>query len=54
MNDVWKKIFKDYVDSYKAIETLKKNDVIDEEVMYAMECDLLMDIIITMKSEIEN
>lgn len=51
--DVWHKIFKDYVESWNAIGTLYKNDIIDDEVALAHEHDLLNEIIETMKSEIE-
>ena len=50
--DLWYKIFKDYVESYKAIQTLQKNHIIEDEQVQENESKLLKDIIVTMESEI--
>lgn len=53
MNEAWKKILKNYTDSYDAIQTLKRNFVIDDDLYQELRSDLLDDIIKTFKSEIE-
>lgn len=53
MNDVWRRIFRKYVDSFNAIKTLERNNVIDGEDVTELEHFLLEDVIGTMKSEIE-
>lgn len=53
MNEAWKNIFKDYIDSYNAIQTLKRNDLLDDESRVELEQDLLYEIIKTMKTEVE-
>ena len=50
--EVWHKIFKNYIELYEAIETLHKSDIIKEEVISTHEHELLVDIIETMRSEI--
>ena len=56
MNEVWKRIFKDYIESYKAIETLKRNCILDEddEDYIKLKIHLLDEIIETFKSEVED
>lgn len=56
MNEVWKRIFKDYIESHKAIETLKTNYILDEdnEEYSKLKMRLLDEIIETFKSEIED
>lgn len=53
MNEVWKQIFNGYVESYKAIQTLQKNGLLDEEEKAVHEHNLLCEIIGTMESEIK-
>ena len=50
--DLWYKIFKNYVESNKAINTLQKNGVVEEQGVTDMQVKLLRDIIITMQSEL--
>ena len=55
MNEVWKRIFKDWIESYEAIKILYRNDIIDEEKINELKITLLEENIIeTLKSEIEN
>lgn len=54
MNDVWKRIFREFIESYDAIQVLEKNDLFDEEAKLVHEHSLLFNIIETMKTEIEN
>lgn len=54
MNEVWQRIFKDYIESYNAIETLKKNEILNEDDYQELKICLLEDIIITFKSEVED
>lgn len=53
MNDMWKRIFKEYLESYYAIQTLDKNNIIEDEEEVNLKCRLLKDIVCTMESEIE-
>ena len=53
MNEVWQRIFKDYIESYKAIETLKRNCILEEDYT-KLKMHLLDEIIETFKSEIED
>lgn len=56
MNEVWKRIFEDYIESHKAIETLKINCILDEndEEYLKLKMRLLDEIIETFKSEVED
>ena len=54
MNEAWGKIFKDYVDSYEAIQTLKRNHVIDDDFYTEIRGTLLDEIIETFKTEVED
>ena len=51
---MWHRIFKKYIDSYEAIKTLKINNVIDEDLFQEMQVQLLEDVVVTLKSEVEN
>lgn len=52
--EVWHKIFKDWIESYKAIDTLYRNDVItDLSEADKLKYNLLEEIIETVKSEVE-
>lgn len=53
MTEVWKSIFKKYVEGYKAIQHLESLGIIDEEEKAVHEHNLLFQIIDTMQSEIE-
>ena len=53
MNEVWKRIFTEYIESYNAINTLEKNSITDEEDADKLRLKLLYKIIATMRSEIE-
>lgn len=54
MNEVWKNIFKEYIKSYEAIQTLERNSIFDEEEKAVHEHNLLFSIIETMKQETED
>lgn len=56
MNDkVWYNIFKNWINSSEAIETLYNNDVIIElDEVNKLRCKLLFEIIETVKSEVED
>ena len=56
MNEVWRNIFKTYIESYNAIETLRKNCILDEdnEDDVKLKMCLLDEIIETFKSEVED
>ena len=49
MNSTYKK----HIDSYKAIQTLYENGILDEEEKAVHEHNLLHNIIVTMESEVE-
>ena len=51
---MWHRIFKKYIDSFEAIKTLKINNLIDEDLCQEMQAQLLDDIVVTLKSEVEN
>ena len=53
MGEVWKAIFRKYIDSYKAIQTLHENEIMYEEEKEVHEHNLLYDIIVTMESEVD-
>lgn len=53
MNEAWMRITKAYIESYEAIQTLKRNNVIDEEFCEELKVGLLENIIDTFKSEVE-
>ena len=54
MNEVWKRICVEYVESYNAINALEKNNITDEEDADKLRLKLLYEIIATMRSEIED
>lgn len=51
---MWHCIFKKYIDSFEAIKTLKVNNVIDDDLFQEMQVQLLEDVVVTLKSEVEN
>jgi len=54
MNEAWKNIFERFIDSYKAIQTLQENGLMDEEEKAVYEHNLLSEIIFTMKTEVDD
>lgn len=53
MTEVWKEIMRENVESYKAIQILKNNSILDEEEVAVHEHNLLFSIIETFESELE-
>ena len=54
MNEqVWNKTFRKYIECYEAVQTLKKHLVIDDDFYQEIRSNLLDDIIVTFKSEVE-
>lgn len=53
MNEVWKRIFKDYIACFEAVQLLHYKDIFDEEEKAVHEHNLLFNIIETMRTEIE-
>ena len=51
--EVWYEIFKRYIGCFEAIEQLYDSNIIDGEIKDEIRCDLLVNIIETMKSEVE-
>lgn len=55
MNEkVWRKIFKKYIADFDAIDKLQADKIADDEDAAILKNKLLVDIIITMKSEVQN
>ena len=52
-DEVWHKIFKDFINCYNAIKTLKNNEILDLEYELRLNEALLVEIIETFKSEVE-
>lgn len=52
MTETWKKIFKQYIDDFHAIDKLQSDEIIDEEDTAKLKNKLLADIICTFESEI--
>lgn len=53
MNEVWKRIFKQYIECYNAIGVLVSNGIVDDEEENELRNTLLDEIISCMKSEVE-
>ena len=53
MSETWKNIFRKYTDSYKAIQTLHENGIMNKEEKAVHEHNLLHNIMVTMESEVE-
>lgn len=55
MNEVWKRIFEQWIQAYESIKTLEKIGIMDdfEEVM-TYRHKLLQEIIVTVKDELES
>lgn len=52
MNEVWMRIFKDWVETYEAINKIERS-LIEEEDACKLKYKLLGDIIETLKTEVE-
>ena len=51
--EVWHKIFKNYIADFYAIDKLKEDEIIDDEETAILKNNLLVDIINTFESEVE-
>ena len=54
MNEVWKKIFKKYIGDFHAICKLHSDGIIDDDLAMNVINKLLVDIIVTMESEVND
>lgn len=54
MSEVWKKIFKKYIGDYHAIAKLQSDHIIDDDMTMELKNKLLVDIIVTMESEVND
>ena len=54
MNEVWKKIFKKYIGDFHAICKLHSDGIIDDDLAMNVKNKLLVDIIVTMESEVND
>ena len=52
MNDLWKRIFKNYIADFHAIDRLHSDGIIDCDMAMDIKNKLLVDIIVTMESEL--
>lgn len=54
MNEkTWHEIFKKYIDDFRSINKLNAHNIIDEEETLKLKNKLLVDIVITMESEVK-
>lgn len=53
MNDVWNRIFKDWIGCYNSIKQLGSNGIITEEESTELQIRLLGELIDTVRSEVE-
>lgn len=53
MNEAWRRIVKDYIESYEAVHTLKHNGVVDDEGYCDLQLSLLEQIMAAFQSEVE-
>lgn len=53
MNDVWVRIFKNYIADFHAIDKLQADGIAEDEDAAILKNKLLVDIITTMESEVE-
>lgn len=53
IDQVWKNIFREYVECYKSIQTLSRNGILDDEEKAVHEHNLLFNLVETMRSEVE-
>ena len=54
MNEMWKKIFKKYIGDFHAIDKLQSDHIIDYDTTMELKNKLLVDIIVTMESEVND
>ena len=54
MSEVWKKIFKKYIGDFHAIDKLSSDGIIDDDETMNLKNKLLVDIIVTMESEVND
>ena len=54
MNEVWKRIFKKYIVDFHAIDKLNSDGIIDHDMTMELKNKLLVDIIVTMESEVND
>ena len=52
MNDVWKRIFKNYIADFHAIDRIYSDGIIDCDMAMTIKNKLLVDIICAMESEL--
>lgn len=54
MNEAWKRIFKKYIGDFHAIDKLQSDGIIDYDITMELKNKLLVDIIVTMESEVND
>lgn len=54
MNEAWKRIFKKYIEDFHAIDKLQSDGILDYEETMKVKNKLLVDIIVTMESEVND
>ena len=54
MTEVWKNIFKKYIADFHAIDKLNSDGIIEDEDTYKLKNKLLVDIICTFESEVDD
>ena len=54
MSEVWERIFKKYIGDFHAIDKLQSDNIIDDDMTMALKNKLLVDIICTMESEVND
>lgn len=54
MSEVWKRIFEKYIGDFHAIDKLQSDGIIDYEETMKLKNKLLVDIICTMESEVND
>ena len=54
MSEVWKKIFNKYIGDFHAIDKLSSDGIIDYDMTMELKNKLLVDIIVTMESEVND
>lgn len=54
MNEIWKKIFKKYIEDFHAIDILSSDNIIDYDEAMKLKSKLLANIIVTMESEVDD
>ena len=54
MSEVWKRIFKKYIGDFHAIDKLSSDGIIDYDTTMELKNKLLVDIICTMESEVND